>query len=69
MMSRVRVTAVNRGRSVKRVTLLDVAATDTDDYLQRVAMVATREDRSSLFGASVTRYQDEGAAIVTLHTD
>lgn len=59
--------SIHKGRTLKDVTFLD-AANDHDDTLIAMALKATGETRSSLFGMSVKRY-DEGSAMVTLHTD
>lgn len=61
-------TGVYRGRTVKRVTVIEVEPEDSDSRILEVAMAKAGETRSSLFGSSITRY-DDGIVNVDLHTD
>jgi len=51
----------------KRV-VIQHASTIEDDKLVNLAIFAARESKSSLFGWSVTRH-DDNSATVALHTD
>lgn len=53
----------------KRVYVVEVEATDTNDDILDFAMKATGETRSSLFGWNVDRFDHSGCASVQLYTD
>jgi len=58
---------VYRGATIKEVAVTDVPASTSDDEILECAMRVAHEDRSSLFGWSVTRVGD--GAVVRLDTD
>lgn len=58
---------IDRGLTVKTVTVTGVTDADTDDDVKRVAMTAANETPSSLFGVRLTRMGS--VATVRLDTD
>jgi hypothetical protein len=59
-----------KGRSMKRVLVMDITPEHTDEEVLAVALVAAREDKSSLFGWTITPNPDDAThAVVTMHTD